>query len=358
MGPVTVRPALILKIEDSEGAVGYGEIWCNFPPDGDLHRLNLARNSLPEALRSLVAGFETTYFQLARRFHNLSLQAGEPGPLAQIAAGVDIALTDLAARRAGVPLAIHLGAERLGSVSAYASGISPDMWPEQLERMRARGYQHFKLRIGFGVEDSLPEVDRMCAALQPGERLRVDANQSWALDTVLRRVAVLDDFELDWLEEPLPADASWQEWQRLAEATRIPMAAGENLRRDRDFSDAIGSGAIRIVQPDVCKWGGLSGAAKVARDALAAGLSYCPHYLGGGVGLMASAHLLAAVGGPGLLEVDASENPLSSGLSAHDAVLVDGRFLIPDAHGLGYVPDIAGCRDMLLETIEIPLSAR
>ncbi|MCW2306304.1 mandelate racemase/muconate lactonizing enzyme family protein [Rhodobium gokarnense] len=357
MGPVTARPALVLKIEDTEGAAGYGEIWCNFPPDGDLHRMRLACNILPDALSAISAGPETAFFQLARRFHNLSLQAGEPGPLAQVAAGADIALADLAARRAGVPLAVHLGAERVGPVPAYASGISPDIWPGQLERMRARGFRDFKLRIGFGVEDSLPELARMVAALAPDERLRVDANQSWSFDTALARVRKLGAFDLHWLEEPLRADAPWPEWQRLADASPVPLAAGENLRTAADFGAAIASGAIRVVQPDICKWGGLNGAAEVARQALAAGLSYCPHYLGGGVGLMASAHLLAAVGGPGLLEVDSSENPLSAGLSAHDGSLAEGRFPIPDAPGLGYDPDIACCSDMLREKIEIPLSA-
>ena len=65
-----------------------------------------------------------------------------------------------------------------------------------------------------------------------------------------------------------------------------------------------------MLQPDLAKWGGLSGCWRVARKIRGAGLRYCPHFLGGGIGLIASAHLLAAAGGDGLLEVDVNPNPL------------------------------------------------
>ena len=72
---------------------------------------------------------------------------------------------------------------------------------------------------------------------------------------------------------------------------------------------------MAVVQPDVAKWGGISGCLPVARRVVAARRRYCPHYLGGGIGLLASAHLLAAVGGDGLLEVDCNPNPLREGLA-------------------------------------------
>ena len=76
----------------------------------------------------------------------------------------------------------------------------------------------------------------------------------------------------------------------------------------------IDSGLFGFIQPDAAKWGGHSGCLPVAKAALAAGRTFCPHYLGGAIGLMHSLHLLAAVRGPGLLEVDANANPLREGL--------------------------------------------
>jgi D-galactarolactone cycloisomerase len=64
-----------------------------------------------------------------------------------------------------------------------------------------------------------------------------------------------------------------------------------------------------LMQPDLAKWGGFSKTVPVARQIIASGKRYCPHCLGGGIGLVASAHALAAVGGDGMLEVDIQCQP-------------------------------------------------
>jgi len=102
-----------------------------------------------------------------------------------------------------------------------------------------------------------------------------------------------------------------------------------------------------VVQPDLAKWGGISGTAAVIDRIAAAGLRYCPHYLGGGIGLLASAHLLAARGeADGWLEVDANENPLRTLLCPPLASLDNGRMTLPAAPGLGVEPDLATLRDL------------
>ena len=78
----------------------------------------------------------------------------------------------------------------------------------------------------------------------------------------------------------------------------------------------------------------------VARAALAAGRTFCPHYLGGAIGLMHSLHLLAAVRGPGLLEVDANPNPLREGLLGDLLAITEGCASLPDGQGLGLEPDL------------------
>ena len=102
----------------------------------------------------------------------------------------------------------------------------------------------------------------------------------------------------------------------------------------------IDSGLFGFVQPDVAKWGGHSGCLPVAKAALAAGRTFCPHYLGGAIGLMHSLHLLAAVRGPGLLEVDANANPLREGLLQDLMTVTDGCVSLPGGQGLGLEPDL------------------
>jgi L-alanine-DL-glutamate epimerase-like enolase superfamily enzyme len=221
----------------------------------------------------------------------------------------------------------------------YASGLNPDE-PEKLAARRyAEGHRAFKLKVGFGTERDRANLRALRGALGGNVTLMVDANQAWSLEAALDSVRALEEFSLAWLEEPLRADRPWSEWQALARSTRIALAAGENIAGEEKFDEAIGSGTLGVVQPDAAKWGGISGCLPVARKIRAAGLRYCPHFLGGGIGLLASAHLLAACGGDGMLEIDANPNPLRDELCGPLGSIEAGFCRLSDEPGLGLQAD-------------------
>src|SRR5690606_38181124 len=309
------RPAVVVRIRDTDGAVGWGEVWCNFPGCGAEHRARLVKTVLAPLLTGReVVDPAAEWRRLTEATRILALQCGEAGPFAQAIAGVDIALWYLAAKHAGLPLWRMLSgdapAESGPAIRVYASGINPEGAEALASRKLDEGYRAFKLKIGFGPEIDLANLKALRRLIGPQGALMVDANQAWDLHRALEIVPHLRDFDLKWLEEPLAADAPAEDWEALAKATPIPLAAGENLRGTEAFEAAISAGILSIIQPDVAKWGGISGCVSVARRVLQAGRVYCPHYLGGGIGLAASAHVLAAAGGPGMLEIDANDNPL------------------------------------------------
>jgi len=117
---------------------------------------------------------------------------------------------------------------------------------------------------------------------------------------------------------------------------------------------AVNQGSLSVVQPDICKWGGLSG--RVAQLAIDSNKRYCPHCLGGGIGLLASAQLLAATGHDGLLEVDSSENPLQELFAGDNRSLTNGLFQLGDGAGLGMVPDVASAKAYLLSDNSVMLA--
>ena len=121
----------------------------------------------------------------------------------------------------------------------------------------------------------------------------------------------------------------------------MPLAAGENIASRSGFHQALSDNVLRVVQPDIAKWGGLSMCAEIARDILRSGKMFCPHYLGGGIGLLASAHLLAGVGGDGLLEVDSNDNPLRDLFCGPVIHIADGMVTLSDDPGLGIEPDLS-----------------
>ena len=344
-GVMRDRPMVLVRVEDEEGAVGWGEAWCNFPTVGAEHRARLVESVLAPLVEN--TRFESphdVFSSLARKTAVLAIQSGEPGPLAQAIAGVDIATWDLAARRAREPLWRMLGGAS-PRVRVYASGLNPDAPEELAARKRGEGYDAFKLKVGFGIERDVANLRALRAALGDACALMVDANQGWSLPEAIETVPRLAPFDLRWLEEPLRADVPWNDWQVLARQTRIPLAAGENLSSDDAFEQAIHARVLDVIQPDMAKWGGFTGCLPVARRILGAGARYCPHFLGGGIGLLASAHLLAAAGGDGLLEVDANPNPLRS-LTCGPLERIDhGMATLDHTPGLGVAPDLGQLRE-------------
>jgi L-alanine-DL-glutamate epimerase-like enolase superfamily enzyme len=333
------RPALFVRAEDEDGVVGWGEVWCNFPPVGAEHRARLINEMLaPMFPGRTIAHPKEMFDYLTAATSVMALQSGEPGPFAQAIAGIDIALWDLFARREKQPLWRLLGGAS-GRMHVYASGLNPDNCVATAEKAMHRGHRAFKLKIGFGQDRDHANL-RDLRQLLVEHWLAVDVNQGWSLGQALEQAPRLEEFHLVWLEEPLRADRPWSEWRELSERTSIPLAGGENIAGREAFASALKEGVLRVVQPDAAKWGGVTGCFAVARDVIKAKKAYCPHFLGGGIGLLASAHLLAANNG-GSLEVDANGNVLRDALCGAVANVRDGRIELPDTPGLGIEPDLA-----------------
>ena len=121
----------------------------------------------------------------------------------------------------------------------------------------------------------------------------------------------------------------------LRASAGMPLAAGENIASREGFEQVLAEDVLGVVQPDIAKWGGLTVCAGLARDILKAGKTFCPHYLGGGIGLLASAHLLAGIGGDGWLEVDANDNLLRDQFCGPVLDVNEGTIVLDDAPGLG-----------------------
>ena len=340
-GKMLNRPAVFVRALDEDGVEGWGEAWSNFPAPGAEHRARLVNEVLAPGLVGRRFDSPAQAFEvLTKGTEVLALQCGEPGPFAQAVSGIDLALWDLSARRRRLPLWRLLGGQSR-RIKVYASGINPGGAAQTAEAALARGHRALKLKVGFGAETDLANLAALRAIVGAG-MLAADANQGWSVDQALEMVPRLAAFDLRWLEEPIRADRPREEWRRLRAAAKMPIAAGENISSVEGFKDVLAEDVLGVVQPDIAKWGGLSACAGVARDILKAGKTFCPHYLGGGIGLLASAHLLAGIGGDGWLEVDANDNPLRDRFCGAVANVSDGTIVLGEEPGLGFTPDLSG----------------
>lgn len=334
------RPMVLLRVVGTDGAEGWGEVWANWPASGAEHRARLALDLGERVVGRPFESPEQMFQQLSRELEVLVLQTLEVGPIAQVIAGLDIACWDMVARRAGQPLHQLLSDRQVSHVPVYVTGINPDQ-PEVFAAARqAEGFRAFKLKTGFGHDIDVRNLQAMREALGPQTVLTCDSNQNLDLPAAIAFAQAIAPLNLSWFEEPLRVDAPEADWQALAQASSTPLAGGENFHGPQ-FDLALHSSVLQVIQPDITKWGGISGNFSVARRAVAAGKRYCPHYFGGGISLLASLQVLAAAGGEGLLEFDAHPNLGREAVVGDLLPVRDGSVPVPTGPGLGAIPDLA-----------------
>ncbi|CAM5209342.1 L-fuconate dehydratase OS=Castellaniella defragrans OX=75697 GN=HNR28_001509 PE=4 SV=1 [Castellaniella defragrans] len=256
---------------------------------------------------------------------------GRSGLSAQAIAPFDVALWDMKAKRAGLPLAKLLGAHR-DSVRLYntSGGFLSTPLPQVLENIDAslaRGLGGIKIKVGHPDRTvDLQRVEAVRKKLGDTFPLMVDANQQWDRPTAARICRILEQYNLTWIEEPLDAyDA--QGHAALAAALDTPIATGEMLTSFREHADLIEARASDFVQPDAPRVGGITEFLKVMQLADYHGLSMAPHFA-----MEIHLHLAAAYPREPWLEHFEWLEPLFN----ERLVMKEGRMLVPDRPGLGF----------------------
>ena len=112
-------------------------------------------------------------------------------------------------------------------------------------------------------------------------------------------------------------------------------------------------GKLGVIQPDVAKWGGVSGAIDVAGKAKEQGVTCAMQFMGTGLGLAASLHCLAAIKGKGPMELDANPNPLRTELGDINLTVIDGCVAVPEGPGIGFVPDPSALKSMTIAELDL-----
>ncbi|MGN6744355.1 MAG: mandelate racemase/muconate lactonizing enzyme family protein [Amnibacterium sp.] len=209
-------------------------------------------------------------------------EAGGGGVTTIALAGLDLALWDLAGRRAGLPVADLLGRHRHDQ-PVYGSGVNLhyplDELLAQARRWVDAGLGGAKIKVGR--PDLAEDVERVAAVrevLGPDRALMVDANQRWDLGTALAAAEALRPFDLTWLEEPLRADDT-AGYARLRREAGVPIAQGENAHTAYRFRDLLDAGAVDVVQPNIVRVGGITPFLEIAALADERGVPVAPHLL-------------------------------------------------------------------------------
>ena len=255
---------------------------------------------------------------------------GRAGVAVQAIAALDIALYDLKAKRADLPLAKLLGAYR-DSVQTY--NTSGGFLHAPLELIKASATESLAagisgIKIKVGQPDTKIDLARVSAVrefLGDDVPLMVDANQQWDRPTAMRIGRILEEFNLVWIEEPLDAyDAEGH--AQLAAALDTSIATGEMLSSVSEHISLIEHRSVDILQPDAPRIGGITPFLRLAALADQAGLQLAPHFA-----MEIHLHLAAAFPREPWVEHFEWLNPLFN----ERLEIRNGRMIVPNRPGLG-----------------------
>jgi o-succinylbenzoate synthase len=332
-GTLERREIVLVRLRTDAGAEGLGEAVPLALRGGDdrarvERRLGRAARRLAGADVSDFGGEEPLRAAIDAFIH---AAAGRRLPAAA-AAGLEMALFDLAGKAAGVPLWRLLGAEAVAPVRCNATLAAgrPEDVAASTAAWAAQGFRSFKLKLGVG--DDLRQVAAVREALGPEARIRVDANASWSRDDAISILRSLEPLGVELAEQPVER---LRDMAAVSDATGIPIAADESVANAKQAERAVRARACRLATVKLAKAGGIGGAAAIAKHLPV----YLSSALDGPVGIATAAHAAQAIyrdsPDPGLAHGLATQLLFAEGIASRACELRDGALRLPDAPGLG-----------------------
>ena len=330
-GEYTHRRSWLLRVVDENGNEGLGEAAID-PISTDTTTGALAR-LMREIVPALAEGRAPVWSELAAE--------GEPGRAAIAAVdGAMVAL--LAAQRAS---ATALGAPAATppetiQVSATIPFAGPDAGADAAAQAIELGFGTLKLRAGFerATDQLVDRLRAIRAAVGPEPRLRIDVGGAWDLETAAERMAAIEPFRIEYVEQPL---AAWDltGHAALRERVRVPIALDESIDSEGSARAALAEKAADVVIVKPARVGGLGATLRIAEAASAVGASaVLGTFFETGVGIAAVLRIAAAIQGGRALErppaLETAHGLATAGLLIHDLLAVPlaiekGRMAVP-----------------------------
>lgn len=334
--------AVLVRVETADGVVGWGEAKA---PVGARATAAIVEDLMaPLAVGSRLDEIGRTWDRI---YTGMRVRGHDSGFWLEALAGVDIALWDAWGRTLDQPVHALIGGRYRDALRLYASGVpgapagsgarGQAVVRQEAQRLRDRGYDAVKVAIGARPEDDIASIHTVRSTFGDDAAVFADAAGQYELPQALRVGRALDEAGVGFFEMPLPPEDLYG-YARLASRVDVPLALDSLATRHRAV-EFLRAGALHVLQPDVCRAGGITETMRIAMLADTFGAQATPHVsIGSAVHWYASVQCAAAMPNVAVLEHWVGANPLTA--VAPDAVApVDGRFDVPRGAGLGITVD-------------------
>lgn len=330
---------VIVRISTDDGVVGWGEA-----------KAPVAATATKQIIDTLLAPVligsdpRDTTLLWERMYSGMRVRGHQAGFFLEAISGVDIALWDIAGKAAGQPIYQLLGGAFRNPVRVYASGIpalaggaSDEAYADTVEQalaLKADGHSAIKLAFGRDIVGDIKTARLLREALGDGFDLFADAAGSYDVGQALRIGRALEELDFGFFEMPIPPEDK-EGYARIAAHLSIPIALDSLMTRFETL-DFLRRDGLQLVQPDVCRAGGITECRRIAELADSFGVAFAPHVsIGSMISFAASAHLGAAMPNTMTCEYWIGKNPLGNRVLATPLELKNGTLRAPDGPGLG-----------------------
>jgi D-arabinonate dehydratase/D-galactarolactone cycloisomerase len=330
---------VIVRLTTDTGLVGHGEAKAPVAPQ-------VTKAIIDLLLADIVRGADPCEVTVLweRMYAGMRVRGHRAGFYLEAISGIDIALWDLAAQAAGVSIASLLGGVFRNPIRVYASGLPAldrHAGPEALDalvqealRLKTEGYTGLKMALGRGIEGDLRSVRAVRDRLGDDFLIYTDAAGVYDRAQALKLGRELEALQVAWLEMPIPPE-DVEGYGQLADALTLPIAL-DSLSSRYEVAEFIRRRGLDVVQPDVCRAGGITECRRIAEVADAFGLAFAPHVsIGSAVHIAATLHLAAAMPNTMTSEYWIGDNPIGNPWLERPIDVVAGYVSLPGGSGLG-----------------------
>ena len=326
--------SMLIELHTDDGLVGYGE---SVLTHSSLEIMQLIAQS---AKRFVIGETPFNVEKIARDFYGLTGWHFQKLVANHVFAGIEMAMWDLIGKSSGKPLYQLLGGAYRDSVTfnVYIIRDKPEIMVKEAQKYLELGYRTFDVKLGIDPEHDVSVVGVVRDAIGNDVNLRVDANQMWSPGTALRNIKKLERYDLQYVEQPVPA-SDLKSMTMLRKRTGVPIAADESAATLQDVHNVIMQEAADVILLDARKIGGLLTCKKAAAAAEAAERPVVMHTSGElGIATTAFGHLIMST--PNFTMANQClYQYLTDDILPTRLLIEKGRLNLSGSPGLGITPD-------------------